>query len=109
MYKRISHKIVIAYSLLMVFLVVLLLFFFNDLVKKTHLNIIKGEMTEKLRIIELMVKRELPPGSDKRRLGEIMTDASRIMELRITVVDRQGVVLFDSLVKHVDDNGQPSL
>lgn len=103
MNKKISHKIVFSYSLLILFLVVFLLVFFNDLVRNTHLGIIKDEMAEKLRFVELMVYRELTPGSDERKLREIMADASRIMALRITVVDLDGRVIFDSSVKRISD------
>ena len=44
---KITNKITVSYAILISLLIVFLLLFFTDLVRKSHLAIIKSEMNEK--------------------------------------------------------------
>ena len=101
MNKKISNKIILYYSLLIIFLVIFLLIFVNDLVRDTHLNVIKREMTEKLNFIGLVVRTELHGELHKKRLKAFVDRSSEIINLRLTVVDAEGAVLADSDVEDV--------
>jgi len=82
-------------------LVIFLLIFFNDLVRKTHLGIIKREMKEKLNIIELIIKDDPSLILKPKIFNETVANASDIVNLRITVINKKGDVLIDSEVPNV--------
>ncbi len=56
MLKKVSNKIIFYYTTLIFILICSLLIMFNDLVRDTHLDIIKKEMKEKIDFIELVLE-----------------------------------------------------
>ncbi|PKL41229.1 MAG: hypothetical protein CVV44_00920 [Spirochaetae bacterium HGW-Spirochaetae-1] len=109
MKKKIGNRIIVSFSLLIGILIFFLLLFFNDLVRETHMSIIKQEAEEKIRFIELVLK-------DKNRDRgyaavpdiDFLRKVSGIIGLRITIVDFNGSVLADSDINNVSsmDNHQ---
>lgn len=105
MLKKISNKITLSYTVLIVFLVLFLLVFFNDLVRETHLNILENGMSEKIGFIELSLASELQGGvplTANRALMEKIKKLGEVINLRITIVDNGGTVVADSEVGSVD-------
>lgn len=105
MFRKISNKITFSYTILVVFLVLFLLIFFNDLVRETHLNILKKGMLEKIGFIELSLKDVLAGGNltpGNRALRVKVKDISKVINLRITAVDAGGAVIVDSDVDAVE-------
>ncbi|HON79901.1 MAG TPA: ATP-binding protein [Spirochaetota bacterium] len=105
MLRKISNKITFSYTVLIIFLVLFLLIFFNDLVRETHLNILKKGMSEKIGFIELSLKgilqgQGLAPGN--RTLMVKIRKLSEVINLRITIVNDAGNVLADSEVGTVE-------
>ncbi len=100
MMRKISNRIVISYSLLIIALVIFLLLFFTDLIRAIHLDIIKDEMRGKIEFIELILKQRYPLRlpSNESRIREAVRELSQIINLRITLVDADGKVFADSEV-----------
>ena len=109
MMRKISNRIIVSYSLLIVILVFFLLLFFNDLVRDTHMAIIQQEMEGKIKFIELVLR-------DKTRVSgfgpalnsEFLKKVADITGLRITIINLDGEVRADSEVENVNgmDNHQ---
>ncbi|MCP4136686.1 MAG: PAS domain-containing protein [bacterium] len=105
MFKTISNKIILSFSILILLLVLFLLVFFNDMVKDTHLNILKREMGEKTRFIELVLQQ------DPDYLQNV-EEIKKVVNLRVTIVDNseaeKGAVIADSDIEDVSrmDNHQ---
>ncbi len=97
MIKKIRTKIVLFFSAVTVLLVLFFLFFFIDLVRDIHLGIIKREMSEKSRLIEVLFQEEHGRYFfSKSGLGDITRRLSTIMDLRISIIDLNGKVIADS-------------
>lgn len=105
MQKKISKKIIFSFSTLIVLLILSLLLFFNNLVRDTHLNILKREMREKIHLIELNLKSK--DGIEKHKpnsaLLKAVNEIAKIIELRVTLINFKGVVVADSDVKDVGE------
>ena len=99
--KKISNKILFSYSSLIICLVLVLQLFFNDLVKTTHLNIIKREMSEKLHFIELIIEEKPHVINDIPKFNKLINNVSKIVNLRVTIIDFSGVVLVDTVVNDI--------
>ncbi len=101
--KKISSKIIISTSLLIISLVFFLILFINRTLMDTHLNIIKNEMREKIRFVELAFQQDeklYSPDYLKKNTAFVKKLAD-IIDLRITVINRRGTVLADTEVKDV--------
>ena len=96
--KKIRTKIIISITSLIILLITILIFFFNDLLRDTHLNIIEREMDEKIRVIDLVVNEnpDIYTGRINKKFSNKIDDISGIIDLRITVVDFEGNVIADS-------------
>jgi len=103
MLKRISNKIIAAYTLLIVLLVLFFLLFFSNLVRETQLTILKREMKSKVDFIDLVIKERYGSFSlkelKKNRLS--VGKLAKIIQLRITIIDQKGIVLVDSEIDEV--------
>ena len=98
MFKKISNRIILSFMALIAILIIVLLFLILDHIRGYHLNILKREMTEKLNFIELEIR-----NNPYRYLRSSIPDRqafihglSRIVNLRITLVDFNGIVIADS-------------
>ena len=98
MFKKISNRIIFSFMALIIMLIMVLLFLILGHIREYHLTILKREMTEKINFIELEI-RNYPsrylhgPVADRQAL---VCGLSRIVNLRITLVDFNGVVIADS-------------
>jgi len=102
MFRKVSHKIIAAYSTLIVLLVASLMIFFNSQTRNTHLGIIKREMDEKLHFIELYLQKEHPGGvTTGRALDKTVDTIAGIINLRVTLVDFNGLVISDSGIRDI--------
>ncbi len=103
MIKKISNRIILAYSMLIVLLVSFLLLFFNDLVRDTQLTILKREMKSKIDFVDLVMRER--NGSftlEKiRTKPSLLRELASIITLRITLIDDKGRVFADSKVEDV--------
>lgn len=101
MIKKISNRIILAYSMLIVLLVSFLLLFFNDLVRETQLTILKREMKSKIDFVDLVMGEQ--KGSFTlakiRRKPSLVRELSDIITLRVTLIDEKGRVFADSKVE----------
>ncbi len=104
MLKRISNKIIAAFTLLLVLLVVFFLLFFNNLVRETQLSILKREMKAKVDFIDMVIKERYSSFSleklkkNRHAVGQL----AKIIQARISIIDQTGIVLADSEVDEVD-------
>ena len=101
--KKISSKIIFYNSVLIISLVIFLVIFINNIVYNTHLNVIEREMKDKLNLIELIFIQT--PGLYKKdyfnKNQGVINRISKTIDLRITIIDLQGQVIYDSEVGDV--------
>jgi two-component system, OmpR family, phosphate regulon sensor histidine kinase PhoR len=96
--NKIRNKIILSITSLITLLILILAVFYYDLLKVTHLNIIKMEMVEKINFIDIAI-REIPglyTDRTNNRLSLEIKKFSKIIGLRITIVDLNGIVIADS-------------
>jgi two-component system, OmpR family, phosphate regulon sensor histidine kinase PhoR len=96
--KKIRNKITLSIISLIILLIIILGIFYYNLLKETHLNIIKREMVEKIDFIDIMIK-DIPglyTGQINHRFSLEIKKISKIIGLRITIVSIDGSVIADS-------------
>jgi two-component system, OmpR family, phosphate regulon sensor histidine kinase PhoR len=99
MTRRISTKIILIFSALIAASSLAMLVFFNNLVRDIHRSIIEGEMEEKLKTVDILLDlnggRLIPrtPGAHA-----LASEISRVIGLRLTVVELSGLVIADSSI-----------
>ena len=99
--KKIRNKIIISNTALIFAITAFILIFFNYHVRDIHLKIIEREMKEKIRIIEYHIN-DIPGFlSNSEKFKKEINDISRIIDLRITIVNPDGNVCADSMIKDV--------
>jgi two-component system phosphate regulon sensor histidine kinase PhoR len=99
--KKIRNKIILSFTLMIVLMTLFLLIFFNDLIRETHLTIIKREMREKTLFIEHDLIKSHKLTADRKRIASTVSELANIIGLRITLVEPDGTVIADSEVKDV--------
>lgn len=101
--KKISSKIIISTSLLIILLVFFLILFINRTLMDTHLNLIKNEMREKIRFVELAFQQDekLYSADYLKKNTAFVKKLADIINLRITIINHKGIVLADTEVKNV--------
>lgn len=104
MFRKIGNRIITSFIVLISALIVMLLFLVMDHIREYHYSVIKREMTVKIDFIELEI-RNYPQrylgGTIPERENHIK-ELSRIINLRITLVDFNGRVIADSKYEQVD-------
>jgi two-component system phosphate regulon sensor histidine kinase PhoR len=98
MFKKISIRIIFSFMALIVMLIIVLLFLILGHIREYHLAILKREMTEKINFIELEI-RNYPARYLRGAVADrqaFIRGLSRIVNLRITLVDFKGAVIADS-------------
>ncbi len=95
--NKFRHKILLFYTALTLALGLFFFLFFLDLVRDTHLSLIRKEIGEKIQLAEILLERS---GALSRRDGRLLNDEARrissIIHLRVSVIDEKGVVRADS-------------
>jgi two-component system phosphate regulon sensor histidine kinase PhoR len=95
--NKFRHKILLFYTALTLALGLFFFLFFLDLVRDTHLSLIRKEIGEKIQLAEILLDRS---GALSRRDGRLVNDEVRrissIIHLRVSVIDEKGVVRADS-------------
>jgi len=95
--NKFRHKILLFYTALTLALGLFFFLFFLDLVRDTHLSLIRKEIGEKIQLAEILLDRS---GALSRRDGRLLNDEARrissIIHLRVSVIDEKGVVRADS-------------
>lgn len=95
--NKFRHKILLFYTALTLALGLFFFLFFLDLVRDTHLSLIRNEIGEKIQLAEILLDRS---GALSRRDGRLLNDEARrissIIHLRVSVIDEKGVVRADS-------------
>lgn len=95
--NKFRHKILLFYTALTLALGLFFFLFFLDLVRDTHLSLIRKEIGEKIQLAEILLERS---GALSRRDGRLVNDEARrissIIHLRVSVIDEKGVVRADS-------------
>src|SRR5271157_3536098 len=98
MFWKFSNRIIVSFVALIVALVAVLLFLITAHIRDFYLSIIKREITEKINFVELEMRHDrrnfAREGISERKTR--VEELSRIINLRITLVDFNGTVLADS-------------
>ncbi len=98
MFKKISSKIIIFYSLLILIVTIFFLIYFSNLIRDIHLNILEREMSEKIDFITLQLS-DNNKNSFQFKSANIDSrtqNLSRLINLRITFVAMDGEVYLDT-------------
>lgn len=95
--NKFRHKILLFYTALTLALGLFFFLFFVDLVRDTHLSLIRKDIGDKIQLAEILLDRS---GALSRRDGRLLNDEARrissIIHLRVSVIDEKGVVRADS-------------
>ena len=96
--KKIRNKIILSITLLLIVIITGMAVTFNTIIKDVHLNLIKREMTEKIDFINILIKDHpgLFTGKINSSFSGRILDFSKLISLRITIVDYNGIVIADS-------------
>lgn len=98
MFKKLSNRIIFSFLILIITLIITLLVLIVGHIRTSHLVILKREMAEKINFIELEIRNN--PGKylwgSRNEQKAYIQGLARIINLRITLVDFNGIVLADS-------------
>ncbi len=97
MFKKISNRLIVSFAAFIIALMAVLLYLITAQTREFYLSVIKREITEKINFVELEIRndqRNFSPGAPglKKRVREL----SRVINLRITLINFKGTVLADS-------------
>jgi len=105
MSKKISNRIALYYSFVIIIIVVLLDVLFSGMVRDMHIEMVRTEMKEKVRFIDLSFRLSSRFKHDVVRenalMKELVDDIASVIGLRVTLVDGQGKVVADSSVHEI--------
>jgi two-component system phosphate regulon sensor histidine kinase PhoR len=99
---KISNKIIILYSLLFFGLMILFVLYAHYLLVETSLNLIRQDMRDKIHFIQTRIN---SGGAEALRspadlIGRFITETSALSHYRITIIDMNGRVLADTVMKN---------
>jgi two-component system, OmpR family, phosphate regulon sensor histidine kinase PhoR len=105
MFWKISNRIIVSFVALIIILIAALLFLIIGHTREYYLSLLKREINEKINMVELEIKQA--PGNylygSIREREDRIRSLSRIINLRITLVDNSGAVIADSEYTRVDE------
>lgn len=97
MLNKFRYKILFFYTLLTLALGLFFFLFFIDLVRDTHLSIIRKDIEEKIDLAEVLLERSgASTLRDPRALHDEVRRISSIIKLRVSVIGFDGIVRGDS-------------
>lgn len=97
MLNKFRYKILFFYTLLTLALGLFFFLFFIDLVRDTHLSIIRKDIEEKIDLAEILLERSgVSSMRDPRALHDEVRRISSIIKLRVSVIGFDGIVRGDS-------------
>lgn len=97
MLNKFRYKILFFYTLLTLALGLFFFLFFIDLVRDTHLSIIRKDIEEKIDLAEVLLERSgVSSMRDPRALHDEVRRISSIIKLRVSVIGFDGIVRGDS-------------
>lgn len=97
MLNKFRYKILFFYTLLTLALGLFFFLFFIDLVRDTHLSIIRKDIEEKIDLAEILLERSgVSTLRDPRALHDEVRRISSIIKLRVSVIGFDGIVRGDS-------------
>jgi two-component system phosphate regulon sensor histidine kinase PhoR len=95
--NKFRYKILFFYTLLTLALGLFFFLFFIDLVRDTHLSIIRKDIGEKIDLAEVLLERSgISTLRDPRALHDEVRRISSIIKLRVSVIGFDGIVRGDS-------------
>ncbi|MBN2436742.1 MAG: HAMP domain-containing protein [Spirochaetes bacterium] len=93
----ISLRIITAFSILIIFFTVFILFVFNGLVKEAHIKVALDEMRDKTHFVEnYLIAKYNTLDPDKKLLLEEIKQMAGITGLRVSFIAKDGKVIADS-------------
>ncbi|HPF05568.1 MAG TPA: ATP-binding protein [Spirochaetota bacterium] len=96
MLKKLSYKLITSYIILIFILVISVFLMVESLLKKTHIEMIKNEMSHEVEIINTsLIKSSISP-LKIREEEKILYDYAQSMQIRITIIDKDGKVIADT-------------
>ncbi len=105
MIKKIKNRITVYYSLLVMVVVVLLYVMFTDMARNMNLQNVRAAMAERARLVDVSFKLSSRLNHEALKDADLMKslvkDISEVINLRVTVVDKNGNVIADSSVQDV--------
>ncbi len=97
MLNKFRYKILFFYTLLTLALGLFFFLFFIDLVRDTHLSIIRKDIEEKIDLAEVLLERSgVSTLRDPRALHDEVRRIASIIKLRVSVIGFDGIVRGDS-------------
>lgn len=99
MLKKLSNKLIFSYIILTAVFVVIVFTLLGSLLRTIHINILKTEMSRYDELIDLELKKLSLKPSPSNSLSFTISEMSKIMNLRITIIKSDGTVIADSDVK----------
>ncbi|MGV7928452.1 MAG: ATP-binding protein [Spirochaetota bacterium] len=95
--NKFRYKILFFYTLLTLALGLFFFLFFIDLVRDTHLSIIRKDIEEKIELAEVLLERSgVSTLRDPRALHDEVRRIASIIKLRVSVIGFDGIVRGDS-------------
>ncbi len=96
MLKKISNKIIISYTVFILFLLLFLSFFFRSLISETHTDILKREMEEQLDFIELALDQSEYSSIESEQVAALLKSVSDINNMNVGIIDYDGNIAADT-------------
>jgi len=96
MLKKLSYKLIVSYIALIFILVISVFLMVGSLLKKTHIEMIKNEMSHEIDLINTSLLKYKKNPLTAPETDAILNEYSRDMQLRITLIDNKGKVTADS-------------
>ncbi len=96
MLKKISNKIIISYTVFILFLLLFLTFFLNSLISETHTSILKREMKDKLDFISLVLDDYSLSANDGNEVKSFIERISSVDNIQLSILNLEGDVIADS-------------
>lgn len=102
MLRKISSRLILAYFTLTIVLVIIIFALLGTFLRKTHIDIIKNEMSSYDAMIGYEFRKLSVKPARSASLSQIVSEMSAIIKLRITVIRPDGTVIADSDIREFD-------